>query len=257
MKHFSLGESTALVAVFLAFSCSESPETEGMHEGNSGKDQLHDGAQFKAASNDVGLVVNGPDTFTQVPWSENYVIPGESVPIPGDHTLSTPNPILDEMDLYADFVSNIPLDISVYNNMNSEWYALYQYNFYNRSDQSVHLDCTVVIFRGPNGSNMHHSYWNSAGHGHPQQDYVEVQIPGTQDSYYIARLVFHDVPESQRTLYPGESFEYQIGVPTNPWDSPPHITTEASKYTVRVIADLSGNKNEDLVTKYGTKRFRN
>lgn len=208
-------------------------------------------------TNDVNLVVNGPEDFEQVPWSENYVIPGESVPIPGDHTLDGPNPILSEMDMYDDFVSNIPLEISISDGVGSPWYVFYKYNFVNRSDKPFHVDCTVIIFIAPNGSNMHHSYWSDIPHGHPQQDYVEVPIEGTNNSFYIARLVFHDVPEIDRTIPPGAAFEYQIGCPTNPNDVPLHISMEESIRTVRVIADLNGNKNEDLVRKYGTKRYRN
>lgn len=208
-----------------------------------------------ALQNDSDLIPSGPDTFDQEPWENNYSSSGHAAH-PVDYSFSGPNPILDELDKYSSFVSNVPLDITVSNASNSAWYGNYHYTFKNRSDKSIHLDCAVVIFRAPSGSSQHHSYWNSISpFGHPQQDYVEVAIPGTVDSYYIARLVFHDVPKNQRLLQPGASFEYRLGCPLVP--NTGYITIQDSKHTVRVIADLDGSKNEAIIERYGTKRYTN
>jgi hypothetical protein len=216
------------------------------------------------ASNDVLLTLNGSPTFEQVPWSVNYIIAGESTPIPGDHTLTTPNPILSEMTKYSNYASNVPLSLAVTNPAVGDWYQQYTYTFTNRSNKTFHLDSGVIMFIAPKNSNADREYGNTSHHdggphqhGHPQQDYVEVPIAGTPNSWYIARLVFHDVPEIGRDITPGSTWFYRIGVPTNPFSNPGWITTAQSAKTVRFIADLTGNKNEDMVIKYGTKRFRN
>jgi hypothetical protein len=87
-------------------------------------------------TNNVNLVPNGPNDFDQVPWSVNYVVSGESVPILGDHTLTEPNPILNDFD---DYVSNVPLDIEV-SNTGGDWYKKYTYKLTNRSQKSMHID---------------------------------------------------------------------------------------------------------------------
>lgn len=248
---FQLIYPLALSAMLFACSDQEAvtPETsikEVAQESQNG---------VETAASDSDLVLNGPEDFYQVPWEENYSVLGHGAH-PQDYTLSGPNPILQEIDKYSGFVSNVPLDISVRNASTSSWYGNYQYSFTNRSDKSIHLDCTVIIFQAPSGSSLHHSYWNSISpFGHPQQDYVEVPIPGTENSFYIARLVFHDVPEEQRLLQPGASFEYRLGCPINP--NTDYISIEDSKHTARVIADLDGEKNEDIIKRYGTTRHTN
>lgn len=238
----------------LLFACEEqgmiAPETTG-----SNQTAYQEQSSSAILLNDSDLIPNGPDVFYQEPWENNYSASGHAAH-PVDYSFDYPNPILDEEGKYSTFVSNVPLDISVRNASNSVWYGNYHYSFRNRSDKSIHLDCAVVIFRAPSGSSQHHSYWNSISpFGHPQQDYVEVPIPGTVDSYYIARLVFHDVPKSQRLLQPGASFEYRLGCPIVPNTN--YISIEDSKHTVRVIADLDGSKNESIIERYGTKRYTN
>ncbi|MDY8136979.1 hypothetical protein [Aquimarina sp. 2201CG5-10] len=208
-------------------------------------------------TNNINLVENGPADFDQVPWSENYIISGNSVPVPGDHTLDGPNPILDEINDYSNFVSNVPLNIEV-SSSGGDWYKTYTYTLTNRSQKSLHMDASIMIFIAP----KNHSFArhlaivnNGSGFGHPQKDFVEVPLPNGIDSYYITRFIFHDVPESQRTVTPGSSIVFDFGVPLNPFITPLGISPEDSKNTVRFIADLIGNKNEDLVRKYGTKRF--
>lgn len=240
--------------LLLLASCGEQGIAPRPADGVS-EDHFTDQNDPGIMANDSDLVPGGPDNFYQEPWENNYSAPGHSVHAV-DYSLDGPNPILDEMDRYSDFVSNIPLDITVRNASSSAWYGNYIYSFTNRSDENIHLDCTVIVFRAPSGSAQHHSYWNSISpFGHPQQDYVEVPIPGTRDSFYIARLVFHDVPKNQRLLYPGESFEYRLGCPLDP--NTEYISIGDSKYTVRVIADLDGSKNEEVVARYGTKRYSN
>ncbi|WP_157494291.1 hypothetical protein [Fulvivirga imtechensis] len=255
MKNYKLPLVYGLSALLMfSISCSEqgiapNPATDTPH------DHFTDQNVPVLMANDSDLTPNGPDSFYQEPWENNYSAFGHSVH-PVDYTLDGPNPILDEIDKYSTFVSNIPLDITVSNASSSAWYGNYIYSFRNRSDKPIHLDCTVIIFRAPSGSALHHSYWNSISpFGHPQQDYVEVSIPGTEDSFYIARLVFHDVPKSQRLLYPGASFEYRLGCPLVP--NTGYITIEDSKHTVRVIADLDGGKNEEIIERYGTNRYTN
>lgn len=237
-----------LMAITLVSCESENPES---FEDNTTKEALD------LPSNDLPLTINGSNTFQQVAWSQNYVIPGESTPIPGDHTLTIPNPILSEQDKYNDYASNVPLDLEVTNAAFGDWYQQYTYNFTNRSNETFHVDSGILMFIAPNKSNGDRFYGNSKPFGHPQQDYVEVPIEGTPNSWYIARLVFHDVSEEMRAIEPGETWIYKIGTPTDPFNGPGWITTEESKKTVRFIADLTGNKNEDIVRKYGTKRFRN
>lgn len=53
------------------------------------------------------------------------------------------------------------------------------------------------------------------------------------------------------------NYIYLIGFPQNPNISPLSITIDDSKKTVRLIVDLTGNKNEDLVRKHGTNHFPN
>ena len=228
------------------------------------KEDVYDAKSFahrtiEKETNYQNLLFNGPDDFTQVPWPENYEILGESIPIPGDHTLSEPNPILSELNDFSTFVSNVPLTLKV-SSSGGSWYKTYAYTFTNRSKQSMHIDAAVLMFVAPKNTSgeRHVSIHNNIdGHGHPQQDFVEVPLPNGINSYYIARLVFHDVPEAKRTLTPGSSLMYTIGIPLNPFVDPYGISVEDSQHTMRFIADLSGNKNEDLVRKYGTKRYAN
>ncbi len=212
-------------------------------------------------TNNVLLTLNGTADFVQEPWANNYIVGGESTPIPGDHTLSTPNPILSEQNKYSDYASNVPLDLQVTNAGGSDWYQQYKFTFTNRSNKTLHLDSGIIMFVAPKNSNADREFGASShhgnGHGHPQQDYVEVPIAGTPNSWYIARLVFHDVSEESRSVDHGDTWFYRIGVPTNPMSNPGWITTEQSRKTVRFMADLTGNKNQDVVVKYGTKRFRN
>ncbi|CAM1374431.1 hypothetical protein [Tenacibaculum xiamenense] len=230
--------------------------------GNEDESMLPHSLSNKSIENDTNyknLLFNGPDAFDQVPWPVNYEIWGESIPIPGDHTLTGPNPVLDELNDFKDYVSNVPLTLEV-SSTGGSWYKRYKYTFTNRSQESMHVDAAVFMFVGPKNTSgeRHVSILNNVdGHGHPQQDFVEVPLGNGADSYYIARLVFHDVPEAKRTLTPGSSLVYMIGFPMNPFSSPYGISVENSMKTVRFIADLSGNKNEDLVRKYGTKRYTN
>jgi hypothetical protein len=254
----------ALVAT-LSLSCENEKINETNQKVNEANhNKLSKNSKVALASNDVLLTLNGSSTFQQVPWSVNYIIAGESTPIPGDHTLTASNPILNEMTKYSNYASNVPLDLTVTNPAFGDWYQQYTYTFTNRSNKTFHLDSGVILFIAPKNSNADRQYGNTSHHdggahqhGHPQQDYVEVPIVGTPNSWYIARLVFHDVPEIGRDITPGSAWSYRIGVPTNPISSPGWITTAESRKTVRFIADLTGNKNQDMVVKYGTKRFRN
>ena len=253
MKNYKSKFVCSLALSTLLFACGEQELADPVTTVHPGEEHSQPGTGMMA--NDDALVPGGPDSFYQEPWENNYSSSGHAAH-PVDYSFSGPNPILDEMGLYADFVSNVPLNITVSNASSSAWYGNYEYNFTNRSDKNIHLDCAVIIFRAPSGSSQHHSYWNSVSpFGHPQQDYVEVPIPGTVDSWYIARLVFHDVPKSQRLLYPGESFEYRLGCPLVP--NTGYITIQDSKYTARVIVDLDGSKNEEIIERYGTKRYTN
>lgn len=238
--------------VICLMSCTTNSDEEYLPQSVSNK-------FLETDTNYKDLIVNGPDVFNQVPWSKNYQVLGESIPIPGDHTLTGPNPILNELNDFKTYVSNVPLSLSV-SSSGGSWYKRYTYTFTNRSNQSMHIDAAILIFKAPKNTSAerHVSILNNVdGHGHPQQDFVEVPLENGVDSYYIARLVFHDVPESKRTLTPGSSLMYMIGFPMNPFVSPYGISVEESMKTVRFIADLSGNKNEDLVRKYGTKRYTN
>ena len=57
------------------------------------------------------LVENGPNTFSQTPWSENYSAGGLSSPA-ADYSLDTPNPILSETPNGV-YMSNVPLTLEV------------------------------------------------------------------------------------------------------------------------------------------------
>jgi hypothetical protein len=75
---------------------------------------------------------------------------------------------------------------------------------------------------------------------------------GDTTSFYIVRLGFHDVPLSERTVYPGKTFTYQFGgVPSTA------ITLNQMRDSIRFTADLNLAGNTELVKKYGTNRLPN
>jgi hypothetical protein len=193
----------------------------------------------------------GPATFTQaVPTGQpsQYNTPLERCANGTDHPISGPNPILSE-PLNTSFTSNLPLSEYV-SYSGDQYYGDWSITFTNTSQQVMSVDCAVIIWRAPSGSDDH-SYANSSPYGHPQQDYLEVPR-GDGTSYYIARLGFHDVPLSQREVSPGGTFTYTFGgAPSSA------ITLDAIRDSVRFTGDLDLSGNLAMIEHYGTNRLTN
>ncbi|HEY2672623.1 MAG TPA: hypothetical protein VGJ07_19900 [Rugosimonospora sp.] len=193
----------------------------------------------------------GPNTISQPAAAGNpsdYGSQLERCYTAPNFPLTGANPILSEPMTTA-FTSNAPLSVSATFN-GSQWYGSWQFVFTNRSSTSFSVDCAVIVFRAPSGSDTH-SYSNAQQYGHPQQDYVEVPR-GDGTSFYIVRLGFHDVPLAQRIVYAGKTFTYQFGgVPSTA------ITLNQMRDSIRFTADLDLSGNTALVKKYGTSRLSN
>lgn len=195
-------------------------------------------------------VSGGPSSVTQTMPSggpSQYTSPLERCHTGPDYPISGANPILSE-PLTTTFTSNLPLTVKVRYD-GTEWYGTWELIFTNRSSQTQHVDCAVLIFRAPDNADQHH-YSASQAFGHPQQDYLEVPR-GDGTSFYIARLGFHDVPLAQRNVDPGHTFTYKLG------GAPSGITGEQIRDSIRFQADLNVSSNTTLVKKYGTKRLAN
>lgn len=193
----------------------------------------------------------GPAAFTQaVPTGQpsQYSSPLERCATGTDHPLSGANPILSQPATTA-FASNVGLSEYVTFTGN-QWYGDWDFVFTNTSSETLSVDCAVLVFRAPSGSDDH-SYSATQSYGHPQQDYLEVPLgDGTSD--YIARLGFHDVPLSERQIAPGQSFTYQLGgVPSAA------ITTDQMRDSMKFTADLDLSANQALIVEYGTNRLTN
>ncbi|ORT57569.1 hypothetical protein [Streptomyces sp. CB03238] len=204
-----------------------------------------------AAAGQTTAVNGGPETFTQAlptGGASQYTTPLERCHTSPSYPLSGRNPILDE-PLTRSFTSNVPLSVSVRAD-STTGYGLRELVFTNRSSKPVHLDCGVLVFLAPSGSDQHH-YGASQPFGHPQQDFVEVKR-GDGTSYYIARLGFHDVALPQRGIDPGHTWVYKLGGPNQG-----AVSLETTRDSVRFTADLTVSSNTDLVKKYGTTRYAN
>ncbi|MEU7277915.1 hypothetical protein AB0A69_03810 [Streptomyces sp. NPDC045431] len=204
-----------------------------------------------AAAGQTTAVSGGPDTFTQaLPTGgpSQYTTPLERCHTSPSYPLSGRNPILDE-PLTRSFTSNVPLSVSVRAD-STTGYGLRELVFTNRSTKPIHLDCGVLVFLAPSGSDQHH-YAASQAFGHPQQDFVEVKR-GDGTSYYIARLGFHDVPLAQRGIEPGHTWTYKLGGPNQG-----AVGLETTRDSIRFTADLAVSSNTELVKKYGTTRYAN
>lgn len=193
----------------------------------------------------------GPAAYTQaVPTGQpsQYTAPLERCANGTDHPLSGANPILGQA-LNTSFSSNVGLSESVEFTGN-QYYGNWQFVFTNTSSETLSVDCAVLIFRAPSGSD-NHAYSATQSYGHPQQDYLEVPR-GDGTSFYIARLGFHDVPLAQRQVAPGQSFTYLLGgVPSSA------ITLQQIRDSMRFTADLDLSANQALVLEYGTNRLTN
>ena len=131
-----------------------------------------------------------------------------------------------------------------------QYYGDYVFNFTNTSDETLSVDCAVLVFRAPSGSDDH-EYGASVAFGHPQEDYLEVPR-GDGTSFYIVRLGFHDVPLAQRQIPPGQTFTYLwSGTPTSA------ITLDQIRDSLSFTADLTLDANQSLVEEYGTNRLTN
>ncbi|MET9800022.1 hypothetical protein [Streptomyces sp. NPDC006368] len=204
-----------------------------------------------AAAGQTTAVSGGPETFTQqlpTGGASQYTTPLERCHTSPSYPLSGRNPVLDE-PLTTSFTSNVPLTVSVRADSTSG-YGLRELVFTNRSSRPIHLDCGVLIFRAPSGSDQHH-YGASQAFGHPQQDFVEVKR-GDGTSFYIARLGFHDVSLPQRGIDPGHTWVYKLGGPNQG-----AVGLETTRDSIRFTADLTVSSNTDLVKKYGTTRYAN
>lgn len=213
--------------------------------------QLAHEAAATADTSTTTTVSAGPNTISQPAATgspSQYTSQLERCYTAPNYPLSGANPILSE-PLTTSFTSNAPL--SVYATFSgSQWYGAWQFVFTNRSSTAFSVDCAVIIFRAASGSDAH-SYANALSFGHPQQDYLEVPR-GDSTSFYIVRLGFHDVPLSERTVYPGKTFTYQFGgVPSAA------ITLNQMRDSIRFTADLNLAGNTELVKKYGTNRLSN
>ncbi|MET9514411.1 hypothetical protein [Streptomyces sp. NPDC002994] len=213
--------------------------------------QLTTSRTATAAAGQTTAVTGGPDSFTQqlpTGGASQYTTPLERCHTSPSYPISGTNPILNE-PLTTSFTSNVPLTVSVRAD-NTTGYGLRELVFTNRSNKPVHLDCGVLIFRAPSGSDQHH-YGASQAFGHPQQDFLEVKR-GDGTSFYIARLGFHDVSLPQRGIDPGHAWVYKLGGPNQG-----AVALETTRDSVRFTADLNVSANTDLVKKYGTVRYAN
>lgn len=201
--------------------------------------------------NQTTAVSAGPASFSQaVPTGQpsDYSSQLERCATGTDHPISGTNPILSQ-PLTTAFTSNVGLSEYVTFTGN-QWYGDWDFVFTNTSSETLSVDCAVLIFRAPSGSDDH-SYSATQTFGHPQQDYLEVPR-GDGTSIYIARLGFHDVPLSQRQIAPGQSFTYQLGgVPSSA------ITLQQMRDSMQFTADLNLSGNQSMIVEYGTNRLTN
>lgn len=213
--------------------------------------QLAHPVKATASSTQTTAVSAGPDSISQPAATgrpSQYSSQLERCANGRDYPLSGANPILSE-PLTTSFTSNAPLTVSA-NFNGDQWYGDWTFTFTNRSSTAFSVDCAVMIFRAPSGSDSH-NYANAQPFGHPQEDYLEVPR-GDGTSFYIVRLGFHDVTLAQRTLYAGSSFTYNFsGTPNNV------LTLAQIRDSIRFVADLDLAGNTDLVQKYGTDRLTN
>lgn len=209
------------------------------------------GGVAQADTNTTTPVSAGPATFTQaVPTGQpsEYNSPLERCATGTDHPVSGTNPILGE-PLTTSFTSNLPLSEYV-SYTGDQYYGSWNITFTNTSQQTFSVDCAVIIWRAPSGSDTH-AYSNSSPYGHPQQDYLEVPR-GDGTSFYIARLGFHDVSLAQRELNPGGTFTYNFGgAPTSA------ISLDQIRDSVRFTGDLDLAGNMSMIEHYGTDRLTN
>ncbi|MBB5868715.1 hypothetical protein F4553_002094 [Allocatelliglobosispora scoriae] len=200
---------------------------------------------------ETASVSAGPNTFSQTQPTGNpsqYDSQLERCHTGPSYPPITPNPILAE-PLTTAVQSNLPISVKVVFEGN-QWYGTTKLVFTNRSAASYHVDCAVIIFRGPSNADQHY-YFNSAPTGHPQSDYLEVK-KGDGTSFYIVRLGFHDVPLAQRTTLPGGTFAWQIGgAPAA------NLSLAQIRDSIRFYGDLNLAANTGLVQKYATQRLAN
>jgi hypothetical protein len=204
-----------------------------------------------AAAGQTSAVNGGPAGFTQAlptGGASQYTTPLERCHTSPSYPLSGTNPILSE-PLTTSFTSNVPLSVSVKAD-STTGYGVRELVFTNRSDKPIHLDCGVLIFRAPSGSDQHH-YGASQAFGHPQQDFLEVKR-GDGTSLYVARLGFHDVSLPQRGIDPGHTWVYKLG-----GSGQGAVALDTTRDSIRFTADLNVSSNTDLVKKYGTVRYAN
>lgn len=210
-------------------------------------------AQPKASAdtNQTTPVSAGPATFTQAtPTGQpsQYSSSLERCSHGTSHPISGTNPILSEPKTTT-FTSNLPLSVYV-THSGDQWYGSYNLVFTDTSSKSFGVDCAVIIFRAPSGSDSHH-YSNQHQFGHPQEDYLEVPLgDGTSD--YIVRLGFHDVTYALREAYPGKTFTYTFSGPSSS-----AITLDQIRDSIRFTGDLDLSGNEQMIEHYGTNRLPN
>lgn len=204
-----------------------------------------------ADANQTTTVSSGPSSFTQqVPAGQpsQYSSQLERCANGVNHPVTGTNPILAE-PLTTSFTSNVPLSVSASFSGN-QWYGDWNLLFTNTSSQVLSVDCALIIFRAPSGSDSH-SYSNQSPFGHPQEDYLEVPR-GDGTSFYIVRLGFHDVPYAQRQVAAGQTFTYEFsGVPAT------GITLDQIRDSIRFAADLDLTSNQAAILHYGTDRLTN
>jgi hypothetical protein len=204
-----------------------------------------------ADPNTTTAVSAGPADFTQAVATgqpSQYNSSLERCANGVDHPVSGSNPILSE-PVNTQFTSNVGLSEYVTFTGN-QWYGDWSFVFTNTSSRVLSVDCAVLVFRAPSGSDDH-SYTSTQQYGHPQQDYLEVPR-GDGTSFYVARLGFHDVTLGERQVAPGQSFTYRLGgVPS------PAITAAQMRDSLKFTADLDLKANESLVEHYGTDRLTN
>lgn len=204
-----------------------------------------------ADTNQTTPVSAGPSTFSQaVPTGQpsQYDSQLERCANGVNHPISGANPILSE-PLTTSFTSNLPLSEYV-TFTGDQYYGDWKFNFTNTSSQPFSVDCALLIFRAPSGSDSH-TYANSQAYGHPQEDYLEVPR-GDGTSFYIVRLDFHDVVYAQRQVAPGGTFTYDFGGAPNS-----AITLNQMRDSVRFSGDLNLASNEASIEHYGTDRLTN
>ncbi|NUS15939.1 MAG: hypothetical protein HOY69_31825 [Streptomyces sp.] len=207
------------------------------------------GSPASADPNTTTAVSSGPASYSQAtPTGQpsQYSSSLERCANGVNHPISGANPVLSE-PLTTQFSSNVGLSEYVTFTGN-QWYGDWNFVFTNTSSQTLSTDCAVLVFRAPSGSDDH-SYTATQTYGHPQQDYLEVPR-GDGTSFYIARIDFHDVPLSQRSVAPGQSFTYRLGgIPSSA------ITNEQIRDSLKFTADLNLQANETLIEHYGTDRL--